>query len=247
MLTVKPRKAPKTSSKGAAALKALESATSVSERLSIIWGLDSRGLEFPELDQAQLHRSWMWRRELLLDVANLHDDGFDWFYRKWARRFFRGKNIPSKPDVIKVRNELRQVWAPTIEHKQNQRIVSGWFHWRPASPTGQLEDTSGKIANVAMWEPVLKTGNIVPVVGSLHAQLVQGVLEQYGRFAICDNPDCPAGFFLSKRSDQKYCERGECTGYAQRLYALKWWNREGKASRKRKAGRKTGSKKGGSR
>jgi hypothetical protein len=239
---IKQRKAPKNSSKGAAVLKAFDAASSFSERLLIVGRLDPRG--FDHLDQALLHRFYVWRRKLLLDVANLHDEGFDWFRREWGKRFLGGVNTPSETDVITVRNELRQVWLPTIENKQNQRIVSNWFHWRPSLPSAESKTTEDKNEPFAMWEPDLKTGKIVPVTSSLHAQLVQGVLEQYGRFAVCENPDCPARFFLAKRSDQKYCERGECTAYAQRKYALKWWNRKGKTQRKRKAGRKTSSKKG---
>jgi hypothetical protein len=245
MITVKPLKAPKNSSKGSSALDALASASSISERLGIVFGLESRGFEYPALDQARLHRFYVSRRRLLLDVANMHDEGFDWFHRKWGNRFLSGKNAPSKLDVFKVRDELRQIWLPSIEHKRNQRIVSGWFHWRPSLPSAKMQNSAAE--EVAMWEPVLKTGKIVPVVGSLHAHLVQGVLEHYGRFAVCENPGCPASFFFAKRSDQKYCERGECTAYAQRMYALKWWNREGKAQRKRKAGRRTDTKKDGRR
>lgn len=230
MLMVKPPKAPKNSSKGSEGLKALEGAASVAERLSIFFQLDPR-----LLDQARLYRLYTWRREVVFDLANLHDDGFDWFYRKWAGRFFQGNNVPSKSDVLKLRNDLRQIWAPSVlRHKQNQLIVSSWFHWRPSSKQSENTET----ANVEMWEPVLQTGTIVPVRGSLHAQMVQGVLEQYGRFAICENPDCPARFYLAKRIDQKYCEHGECTAYAQRIYALEWWNRKGKDLRQRKAKRK---------
>lgn len=48
-----------------------------------------------------------------------------------------------------------------------------------------------------------------------------------GKTGVCANPECPARYFLRKRKDQKFCERGQCTVYAQRRYALGWWERKG--------------------
>jgi hypothetical protein len=185
----------------------------------------------------------MRRRELLIDLANLHDEGYDWFCKKWAQRFFRDRNSPNKADVFKLRNELREVWQFSLERNLHQRIVARWFYWRSSSSAATAAAGVGTLASEGTWIPVLETGKIVPVFDFLPAQMVQGVLEHYGRFRTCQNPECPARFFLVKRSDQMYCERGECTAYAQRQYALKWWNREGKALRERRT-RKKASKKG---
>jgi hypothetical protein len=54
-----------------------------------------------------------------------------------------------------------------------------------------------------------------------------------GRTGICANPQCPNPYFIKKRSTQKYCEAGPCVGYAQRQYALHWWNTEGKKRRQK--------------
>jgi transcriptional regulator of nitric oxide reductase len=51
------------------------------------------------------------------------------------------------------------------------------------------------------------------------------------KIAICANPDCQSPYFIKKRATQKYCESGPCTEYAQRRYALDWWNRKGKKNR----------------
>src|SRR5438874_1112842 len=110
MLIVKPRKAPKTSSKGSAALKALESTKTVQERLLKYFELPSLGFNYDQLEQARLHRDYVWRRDLLVDLANLHDDGFDWFKNKWGRRFLTGKAAPAKADVAEARDQLREVW-----------------------------------------------------------------------------------------------------------------------------------------
>jgi hypothetical protein len=65
-----------------------------------------------------------------------------------------------------------------------------------------------------------------------------------GRTGYCENPECLAPYYLKKRRTQKICESGPCTAWAQRQYALNWWNKEGKkrrakaqATRRKKKGR----------
>jgi hypothetical protein len=53
----------------------------------------------------------------------------------------------------------------------------------------------------------------------------------------CGNPECPMPYFIASRKDQKYCERGACTTYAQRKYALGWWERKGYELRAKKSKR----------
>ena len=59
-----------------------------------------------------------------------------------------------------------------------------------------------------------------------------------GKLGICENPACPAPYFKKRRSTQKYCEAGPCVEYAQRQYALKWWNAEGKKRREEEQSRR---------
>lgn len=55
-----------------------------------------------------------------------------------------------------------------------------------------------------------------------------------GKIGVCENPGCPAPYFLKGRRDQKYCELGPCTEYAHRQYALKWWREKGQRRRAKK-------------
>jgi hypothetical protein len=55
------------------------------------------------------------------------------------------------------------------------------------------------------------------------------------KLGYCENPGCPAPYFRKKRKTQKFCEAGPCVAYAQRQYALDWWNRVGKKRREKKA------------
>lgn len=63
-----------------------------------------------------------------------------------------------------------------------------------------------------------------------------------GRTGVCENPNCPAPYFIKQRRTQKFCEAGPCVAYKQRLYALSWWNRKGKDKRAKKAGKSRGSR-----
>lgn len=60
-----------------------------------------------------------------------------------------------------------------------------------------------------------------------------------GRVKVCGNPNCPVPYFLAKRRDQRICERGDCTAWAQRQWALNWWNMEGSKRRQNQRAAKT--------
>jgi len=55
--------------------------------------------------------------------------------------------------------------------------------------------------------------------------------------AFCVNPDCISPYFLKRRRDQRFCELGPCTRYAQREYTRKWWHLKGKTRRAKKHGK----------
>ena len=58
-----------------------------------------------------------------------------------------------------------------------------------------------------------------------------------GLTKFCGNPECRTPYFIATRKDQKYCEHGACTTYAQRKYALGWWERKGYELRAKKSKR----------
>lgn len=55
-----------------------------------------------------------------------------------------------------------------------------------------------------------------------------------GRTAFCANPECTQPYFIKERASRKFCEDPKCSAFAQRQYALKWWNEEGKQQRERR-------------
>ncbi len=234
---VKHIKAPKTSSATKAFLNRAKRVSSVQEYWELVQGTENKAVIEEFLNLHLFER----RKELLLDLANMHDRGFARFLHKWRQRFFGGQPALTESDVFTLRDGLRQIWHADVLIAERQRILNRWLqvhHPIPTSPRGPFSYIGQRPLQYDMWQPVLHAGRIEPAFHSIRAQLIQGVLEQHARFAVCQNPDCAAPYFMAKRSDQKYCEQGECTTYAQRKYALKWWNREGKESRRRKVKRK---------
>ncbi|MBZ5698675.1 MAG: hypothetical protein LAN18_09030 [Acidobacteriia bacterium] len=57
------------------------------------------------------------------------------------------------------------------------------------------------------------------------------------KIGVCGNPGCSAPYFVKKRIDQKYCEKGACTDYAHQQHALKWWRETGQRRRAKKRGK----------
>jgi hypothetical protein len=167
---------------------------------------------------------------LLLELANLHGNG--------VPRFLEGPYLQNRPirmwkglfgtetesSILKARNELRDLWDANTPATRNDEILTGWLRSGPADFLRPR------------WKG--RTFVLTPNYESLRAFLFKAIMDRSARFARCHNPECPAPYFLAKRRSQKYCERGDCTAYAQRHYALKWWNVEGKERRAKKSKRK---------
>jgi hypothetical protein len=172
-------------------------------------------------------------RGLLLDLANLHDDGWRWFTRQWP---LFGDNADS---IRSIRDELRAIWSKTIPLEEAQGIIAVWMNWSPAKDRERYV--------ILPWYPDLRTGQWLPNHFNLRARLVSALLEHCRALRRCTNPECPAPFFLAKRKSQRFCERGECTKYAQQRYALKWWDSEGRKRRAAKAAKSKKRRKHGAR
>lgn len=164
------------------------------------------------------------RQKLLIELANSRED-----LARFSSRFGRMFQPETNALFLSARRDLRAVWLKSMSLKQKQRYVDAW-----------LLAAFNRVGNVGLRAP-LSVGRLVLDPRSFPAQLVVAILENWQRFAVCANPECIAPFFLSKRRTQKFCERGECTRYAQNQYALSWWkenrgrHQQPKKSRKEKA------------
>ena len=58
----------------------------------------------------------------------------------------------------------------------------------------------------------------------------------------CQNPDCPAPYFLATRRAQKYCTE-KCAGYGQKEAKKRWWAKQGREWRKTRQQSRRGAKK----
>jgi hypothetical protein len=163
---------------------------------------------------------------LLLELANLHDNGVLRFLggpylrneatAAWKALFGR----ETESSILEARNELRELWEASAPATRKEEILTAWLRRGPADFL------------LPRWKG--RTLSLFPNYVNLRALLFIGILHRSARFARCQNPDCPAPYFLANRRSQKYCERGDCTAYAQRKYALKWWKDEGQKRRRTK-------------
>jgi hypothetical protein len=159
-------------------------------------------------------------KELLVELANLHDDGANRFWRKWP---FKKESAPT---LHKLRQELRHLWADSISDAERTKILEHWANYQHPGLEG---------IGYRQWRVSLEPPRILPHDRNLRGFLAFAVLIYLPLLAVCGNPGCPVRYFVGRRRDQKYCESGDCTAYAQRQYALKYWNRKGKHRRAEKS------------
>src|SRR5216684_5588606 len=186
---VKQIKAPKTSSTARAVLNQAARAPSAQEYWKLVQETENQAVIEELLNRHLFER----RKELLLDLANMHDGGFARLLRKWGKRFSDSQAILTDRDAFTLRDGLRRVWRAEVSITEKQRVLNGWLQVRhpiPSSPRDPFSYIGQRPLQYDMWQPVLHAGKIEPAFHSIRAQLIQGVLEQHARFAICQNPDC---------------------------------------------------------
>jgi hypothetical protein len=160
---------------------------------------------FQELEE---HGMRGFDRKVLLEVANLHDAGWQRFFRRWI------PSLTSK-DVYDLRNALRAIWEQKVQEEQINTVLLHWLSWSTKRHPLQYM--------IFPWVPDIRTGRLLADPRDLPVRLAMAVLEHFPKLRKCANPDCAVPYFIAKRKSQRFCERGECTRYAQNQYALKWW------------------------
>jgi hypothetical protein len=145
-----------------------------------------------------------WRREMLLDLANLSDDGLVRFRRHWRY------DIP-KPDaeLLDYRHQLRRFWSGT------DWALLAWVN----------EANTLKPFEVRLL-PSGRPG-VVPRYSVLPLSLAIGATELAPKMGICANPECPNPYFLRARVTQRFCDRPACSAYGQRQHKRTWWREHG--------------------
>ncbi len=174
--------------------------------------------------------------------ANMQDDrAAGWaFYDRWGslmaesaitpeqlESLYRAKSFPCPVIDFERRDALRQAW-------RGEEAVRGEL------PLQYIEDSAGRYMKFS-W--VFKAGNAELVAEDLWSAICVLFLRDRaaGKTAVCENPDCPAPYFIRKRKTQKFCEAGPCVDYGARQRAYKWWKAHGNEWRGKKSKRKTKS------
>ena len=157
--------------------------------------------------------------------------------------YFLNKWLSWRPSAEQeeTRRSLERDASLTILRSPKARSIVGAFF-------GKDIDISRIAYSQARWENVaapfacsLWTRRLMPQPRNLRAMLVQGVLEQWGRFKYCANTHCLSPYFIAKRKDQTVCDAEICKAEKQREHARKWWNenRAKKSPKQLKAASKT--------
>lgn len=167
--------------------------------------------DLTEVNESRMVRE---RPRLLIELANMRDDGLSIFRRNFS--YFQPE---TDLFLLNVRDSLRQVWLGSARTSGKQKLVDALMAASFARPHAGPHS--------AGIRALLPVGHLVVSPLNFRAQLAIAILEHWQRFAVCNNPECPARYFLRKRKDQKYCERGECTRHGLRRSAKKWWNAHG--------------------
>src|SRR5215469_6756648 len=146
------------------------------------------------------------RRDLVVKIANRKAESIP---RKLAH--FRPSIEPEL--YLSAQKALRTLWSPATPFRVKQVLVDGWLD----------EAAKHSRAGSRGFHAWLAREKFEFDLDNFRGQFVTAILENWRRFRICGNPNCPERYFLGKRSTQRYCERGDCTKYAQQKHALKWW------------------------
>jgi hypothetical protein len=184
---------------------------------------------------------------LVIDLANLRDDGVGRFHKTWNRLYGRlGEN-----ELLRRRDELRLLWtAPFSKIDLNkpdglvesmhlgltdrtEAVEEAWNH----SPRDPLEKIvcdhwlrQAKHPWTVEWG---KRQRFLAHPFSLPAVLVLACVRHSDRFGICGNDRCAAPYFFRRRRDQLFCSQ-DCAWPAKKAAKLRWWNKHRRGNRSKK-------------
>jgi hypothetical protein len=184
-------------------------------------------LQLLHMDELFELSEFEWRSrqpQLLREVANLKENGVSRILKTL------GSFFPEEPEAnyIKLRDQLRNIWS----HSPHSAVIlNSWLTGQPSGGATEREVLEFYSHSYPPFICSLRDRRLVPNFGSLRAALIQAVLEKYDYLRVCQNPNCPAPYFVANRKDQKMCDNADCKAEAQRHFALDYWNREGHKKR----------------
>lgn len=165
-----------------------------------------------EIRSDMQRRAAQWRRRILLDLANLSDDGCPYFRRRL--RFSGDPALKGDHAILKYREQLRKLWRGEADRGET---LCDWLdycrieHLWTWAVSGWGDGTYSVEPNYEIFPLALAiaAGEWMPKMGT------------------CGNPDCPAPYLLKARRRQQFCDRPACIAFGQREHKREWWRRVG--------------------
>jgi hypothetical protein len=168
-----------------------------------------------EYREDKLHDVRKYAERLFIDLANLHDDGSQFFWKR--RKWIPPHQVPGD-ELFRLRDQLREVWRGDF-HWLNEWLI----HLNRVTPALILPDACVYSAGRARLRPRVI---VVPNPLNIRAQLFFGVLEIGHKMAFCENPDCAAPYFFRyKDLRQRFCGEEQCRQYGQRSHKRNSWHK----------------------
>ncbi len=210
---------------------------------------------------------------LLVDLANMHDDRIPRFRRRWGRLYGRYTDQV----LLERRDELRLLWGYQARHRVLTRFFAGgadqgderWLEdfdpatskhsaqlFRRWSECAEAEKEDRSLLQEFICEYWLSQAEVQwsvhwnkKYIGadqrSLPTMLAWLCVRSRDLLKVCRNPACFTPYMLVRRRDQKYCSDA-CAIPAQREAKRRWWHKQ-KAQRAapKPSARRTKTNKGG--
>lgn len=184
-------------------------------------------------------------RLLLVELLNLSDEPkrIEAVKQKLVRAGINSIDPLKDSDLLQLRQDLRAALDARDKRlfRQTMRgLMEGVTpdHSQPSSELRGLvyvlewgERRPGRQDWFISWQ----SGLIRPLPdANFRGTVAWGFLRLSDEIASCENPDCPAKYYLRRRRDQKYCTANdECARFAGREAALRYWHSKGQKKEKR--------------
>jgi len=204
----------------------------------------------PKIPTKRSSKPRLWKSneaKLLMDLANMRDDGIRNFRKNWE--IYAGR----KDDrLIRYRDELQLLWSESVpvavtpaEMEKPREAVTLEEVCGGMTPHQQRlfeywhDEASHDISGFASLQGLILEGWLKEGAGGLHvdwpngfrpeanslpAVLAWGCLMHAERLGLCRNQNCPTRYFIAARKDQRYCSQ-ECAAPAKKAAKRDWWNK----------------------
>jgi hypothetical protein len=124
-----------------------------------------------------------------------------------------------------AREALREIWRGNSQKLTEVLLPS-------------LDDIFADPDPEGLWPPQLRVdwqrGEFVFVPRSEFQGAVYELFRRSPRVNMCENPDCPAPYYIPSKAVQRYCSDG-CAQVFQREWKRRWWKEQGSAWRRKKS------------